>query len=73
MKDIAYLLLAGYIGFQMGKKANNKKPPIKRFPTMKDCPTEIPGLKRHTRTYPVIAQDINLYRNIYDNPYNFPQ
>lgn len=77
MNDLVYIMLAGVIGYRMGQQAPRKKPRAKRFPTMNECRrpqlSEIPGLDRRTRSFPVIAQDINFYRNLYENPYNYPQ
>jgi len=53
-------------------KGNNRKP-------LKDCPRprnlselDIPGLQRHTRSYPVYAQEVSFYRNLIEDPYNYP-
>ena len=75
MNDLAGLLLVGYLGYRMGR--NNPKPTPQRVP-MSDCGRPhlseiIPGLTRTTRQAPVIAQDQIFFRNLIENPYNFPQ
>jgi len=67
MNPIVLFALGYYIGSTMNDKKRNLKP--KR---LSECAHILPGMQRTDRNTPVEVQNISLYRNLIENPYNFP-
>ena len=73
MRDLAVILLVGVVSYQLGRRdlLKFKKPPLIECPKPQNINEVFPGLERHTREYPVIAQEVSFYRNLIENPYDY--
>jgi len=74
MKDILLGGLILYAGIEIGRgaqKAWGGKRGMGECPRPQSLNEAMRGLERHTRAFPVIAQNQLFYRNLIENPYDY--
>jgi len=60
------------VGYLVGNEMAKRKPAQKKPSSISECAGILPNLQRETSNWPVESQDISMYRNIIENPYNYP-